>query len=355
MRMRSLLNKSLLQFIGCTVVLLLLTAPLFYWLTRQYYAEDLADVMEHIRLGIALPHLDLEEDIVEGMMIQFILIFSVLSLSLLVTMRFITKKLWKPFDDTLTKIEHFNLEQSEVPKFIPTDIKEFARLNMATEQLMNRDKESYKGQKEFTENASHELQTPIAVFQSKLDLLLQEELSEKQAEIVNELYAVSSRLSRLNKDLLLLAKIDNHQVGEQVRVNAIYAIGKNIALYKDLYHKHRIEVIGKNTNPLCLYVNVLLFDSLVNNLIVNAIRHSPDGSKIEIEIDDNEMTVSNPAIGNKLDEKHLFQRFHTANPNDVKRGNGLGLAIVKAICDYHGWKIQYLFENNRHLFRITFG
>lgn len=354
MRMRSLLNKTLAQYIGCTAILLLLTAPLFYWLTKQYYAEDLADVMEHIRLGIPLPDLDLEEDIVKGVMIQFVMIFSVLSLSLLVTMRFITKKLWKPFDTTLTKIEHFNLEHSKVPNFSSTDIKEFARLNIATQELMSRDKQSYIVQKEFTENASHELQTPIAVFQSKLDLLLQEELTEKQAEIVNELYAVSSRLSRLNKDLLLLAKIDNDQLGEQTRVNAIYAIGKNIALYKELYHKHRVEVISQSSNPLYLNVNVLLFDSLINNLIVNAIRNSPDGSKIEIEIDDNEMTVSNPASGKKLDEKSLFQRFNTSSQGDNKRGNGLGLAIVKAICDYHNWKIEYQFEHNRHVFRIKF-
>lgn len=351
-RKKSLVSKSLMQFIGCTVVVLLLTTPLFYWLTKQFYAEDLMHVMEHIRLGIPAPTLDLEKDIMEGLMIQFILIFGVLSLSLLVTMRLMTKRMWKPFDDTLSKIEQFNLEHSEIPNFISTDISEFIRLNNATEKLMNRDKGSYKTQKEFTENASHELQTPIAIFQSKLDLLMQENLNEKQAEIVSELYAVSNRLSRLNKDLLLLAKIGNRQVGQFEEINIIRSIDRSIALFGDLYPSRAIAVSDLSSRPIRLLVNQMLFESLVNNLVVNAIRNSAPNSVIGIEVDDWSMTVSNKNDTGKLDEKHLFQRFHKIG--DLKSGNGLGLAIVKAICDYHGWIIRYSFEKGMHRFQVIF-
>ena len=133
-------------------------------------------------MGTSIPHIDLERDIMVGMMLQFLLIFLVLSLALFIMMRFITHRLWLPFDDTLQKTEQFNLAQSVVPQFQKTEIKEFARLNNSLAKLMQKDKEIYRIQKEFTENASHELQTPISIIRSKLDLLMQEELDELKQE-----------------------------------------------------------------------------------------------------------------------------------------------------------------------------
>ena len=134
--MKSLLNKSLSQFMICTGLMLLLTAPLFYLLTKCFYAEDLIDIIEAVQQGNSIPPLDLERDIIIGMMIQFLLIFIILSISLLITMRFITRRLWQPFDDTLQKTEQFNLAQSEIPEFRETQIKEFARLNASLKRLM---------------------------------------------------------------------------------------------------------------------------------------------------------------------------------------------------------------------------
>src|SRR5574344_1631486 len=209
--MKSLLNKSLSQFLICAIVVLLLSAPLFYLLTKYYYAEEIQDILEAVNSGVPIPTLYLEENILAGMIIHFILVFAILSISLLITMRFITHRLWQPFEKTLNKIETFNLEQSELPTFEPNDIKEFTRLNNSVSKLMEKDKQYYLSQKEFTENASHELQTPIAIVQSKLDLLLQENLNEQQSAIVAELYDVNTRMSRLNKNLLLLSKIENDQ------------------------------------------------------------------------------------------------------------------------------------------------
>lgn len=85
---------------------------------------------------------------------------------------------------------------------------------------MHKSLDSYRVQKEFTENASHELQTPLAIFQSKLDLLLQQqELTESQAEIIQDLYQMTSRISRLNRNLLLLAKIDNAQFAKSENIS----------------------------------------------------------------------------------------------------------------------------------------
>lgn len=352
--MKSLLNKSLWGYIGFTIVVLLLSMPLFYWLTKYYYAEDLMDVIEHVRSGMPLPKLDLEEDIMHGLIIQYILIFAVLSISLFMMMVLLTKRIWHPFDDTLKKMERFNLEKSEMPSFIPTDTKEFIRLNQAVTQLMQRDLQTYKNRKEFTENASHELQTPIAIFQSKLDLLLQEDLDEKKAKIVSELYAVSNRLSRLNKNMLLLAKIENRLYDKMEQVNLPEYLGKNLSLFSDLYTEHPIRLITKTpkNEPMLIETNPALLDSLITNLIVNAIRHSPGGSSINVTLEYHSLEVANQSDKGALNEEELFNRFHSST---CKQGNGLGLAIVKAICDYHGWEINYAFDNGVHSFRVNFG
>lgn len=174
MKKRSLMYKSLTQFIICVGILLLLATPLFYWLTKSFYAEDMIDIIEAVQQGKPLPALDLEEDILHGIMIQFALIVTVLGIAIVLTMRFISERLWRPFETTLKAIEGFKLENGTCPALENSSTKEFARLNATLERLMTDSLHSYRLQKEFTENASHELQTPLAVFQSKLDLLLQQ-------------------------------------------------------------------------------------------------------------------------------------------------------------------------------------
>lgn len=351
--MKSLLSKSLWVYIGFTIIVLLLSMPLFYWLTKYYYAEDLMDVIDRVRNGMPLPKVDLEEDIMHGLMIQFVLIFAALSISLFIMMMFLTKRIWHPFDDTLKKMERFNLEKSEMPSFISTDTKEFVRLNEAVTQLMQRDLQTYKNRKEFTENASHELQTPIAIFQSKLDLLLQEDLNEKAAKIVSELYSVSNRVSRLNKNMLLLAKIENQLYDKMEQINLTEYLGKNLSLFSDLYTEHPIKLMNQipENGSLKIEANQTLLDSLITNLIVNAIRHSKQDCSVNLILKSGSLIIENDSDKGELNEKELFNRFNSSN---YKQGNGLGLAIVKAICDYHGWQINYVFDEGKHTFRIDF-
>ncbi len=349
--MKSLLNKSLSQFMICTVAILILTIPLFYFLTKSYYAEEMRDVIHVMSLGKPLPPLDLEEDIMVGMTMQYILIFLILSLSLLLVMRFLTRRLWKPFDDTLAKIEHFNLEKSQIPAFAQSDIKEFERLNSCVTDLMKKDKNTYNSQKEFTENASHELQTPIAVIKSKLDLLMQESLNQNQARLVAEMYSICSRMSRLNKNLLMLAKIENRQYEQTEEVNLEELVLRRIPTYEGLNNggKISLECEGNNT----LKANTPLLESAVDNLVINAIRHKPDNEDITIKIGKRTLAVINKGNSDTpLDKSKLFRRF--SNNGDKTRGNGLGLSIVKAICDYHHWQADYQYVNGCHHFIIDF-
>jgi len=351
--MKSLLNKSLSQFFICVVIILFLSAPLFYLLTKYFYAEDLIDVIEATQHGNKIPALDLEEDIVIGMTIQLLLIFTVLSFSLFITLRIITRKLWKPFDDTLQKTEHFNLAQDDIPQFPKTNIKEFDRLNHSLKKLMERDKNIYRIQREFAENASHELQTPIAITRSKLDLLMQEQLNERQMRLVSSLYDLNTRMGHLNRNLLLLAKIENAQYTKMEFIELGDFIRDSLPSYDMFLHGLSLILIDERKNSSTIRANAILLSCLLNNLIINAIRHTVSlNSEIRIILEDGRVSISNESDDGPLDEGALFLRFRSGNSKLV--GNGLGLAIVKSICDYHGWKIQYSFLNKRHVFTVFF-
>ena len=350
----SLVSKTLRLFAGCTAACFVLTAPLFYLLTKYYYAEDMTDVIEAMERGQSVPPLDLEQDIIAGMMLQFLLIFLIISVALFLTLRFATKKLWHPFDDTLQKAEQFNLAQSEIPLFIDTDIQEFARLNHSLGQLMKKDQDTYRIQKEFTENASHELQTPLAIIRSKLDLLLQEDLQESQMQLVAELYELTMRMGHLNRNLLLLAKIENAQYTALEEVDLAATLSDSLPLYETLQNDKTLRMADhRNDRSKKLLANSVLLECLLKNLIVNALRHAKENTEIRICIEDNRLTVSNESIdGKPLDAENLFRRFRSG---DVKqKGNGLGLAIVKAICDLHHWVMEYKFESGHHHFIVTF-
>lgn len=354
MKTRSLLSKTLSQFTLCTTVILVLTAPLFYLLTKHFYAEDMIDIIMAVERGEGIPPLDLERDIMAGMMLQFLLIFLVVSLSLFITMRFITRRLWLPFDDTLRKAEQFNLAQDTLPQFAPSNIHEFIRLNRSLDSMMRRNRETFRIQKEFTENASHELQTPLAVIRSKLDLLMQEDLTEQQMCLVSDLYELTMHMGHLNRNLLLLAKIENAQYTATEEVDIMALLSDSRPLYDALQGESSLRVADRRTNHhTMIRANTVLLECLMKNLIVNAIRHSASGSKVQIIVEDKKLTVCNAsADGEPLDKDTLFRRFRSGDVQ--QKGYGLGLAIVKAICELHHWSVEYRFEMERHCFSVYF-
>lgn len=342
----------LTQFAACIAVLLLLATPLFYFLTKHYYAEDMIDIIEAVGQGQPIPALDLEEDIMHGIMIQFGVITVVLAVAIVLTVRFISRRLWKPFDETLLRIEGFRLEDGKLPVLPESDVEEFARLNRTLTALMEGSLASYRMQKEFTENASHELQTPLAVFQSKLDLLLQQpRLSEQQAEIIQGLYENVTRLSRLNRNLLLLAKIDNRQYGQMEDINLARFLEEQTPFLKsiagDIFFYEELA-----NSSLTVRANRTLLESLVNNLMVNAVRYNRPGGEIYLTVSGRKLTISNTSDELALDGRQVFNRFY--RPSEKVKGNGLGLAIVRAICKYHGWTVGYRYEEDMHCFTVGF-
>ncbi len=306
-----MMRKLLVPFVVCTVVLLALATPVFYWLTKEYYAEDMIELVEAVRAKRPIPAEDLEADVMKGIMIQFCLFIVVLSGAIVLTLRLIRSNL-----------------------------------------------EAYRLQKEFTENASHELQTPLAVFRSKLDLLLQQSdnITESQAAIIQDLYEMTGRLSRLNRNLLLLAKMENKQFSKKEEVDVAEVIRQLLPYLESLAGNLTIKTIFEleEKERLCIPANRSLLESLLNNLVVNAVRHNKPDGEIRIILSTDSLTVSNTSTEKALNAKLIFNRFY--RPSEKTKGNGLGLAIVKAVCDYHGWKITYHFDEatSLHHFKVRF-
>lgn len=195
------------------------------------------------------------------------------------------------------------------PQLAESNTKEFARLNTALQRLMTNSLNSYRLQKEFTENASHELQTPLAVFQSKLDLLLQQpELTERQADIIQDLYQMNSRLSRLNRNLLLLAKMENNQFSRTESVDVITVI-KELQPYLESLSGELVLKQNFSADSLPIKANRSLLESMVNNLVVNAVRHNKTGGEITVSLSDDRLTISNTSDDAALDAGQIFNRF----------------------------------------------
>lgn len=267
--------------------------------------------------------------------------------------RFISNRLWKSFYDTLDKIRQFNIEHSSLPDFAKTPIMEFRQLNKGLSELIKNNLKAYQNQKEFTENAAHELQTPLAVFQSKLDMLLQEpSLNNNQAIILQSLYEASSRLSRVNKNLLLLAKIENNQYTLWEPVDTKTLIEEVLPYFTEQSLSRNLTIDANITDAPVVNAAKSLAEIMINNLLLNAITHNRMNGSISIKATENEITICNTSDQSQLNTENLFKRF--GKISRASHNSGLGLAIIKQICQLYSWKVSYQYHLGRHCFSIIF-
>ena len=281
--------------------------------------------------------------------ITTVFLFVLIVGGLLFLNRRLSKSVWKPFRETLDQLKTFSLNNQTKIEFSKTDVSEFDELNQSLTKLIEHNVSVYKTQKEFTENASHELQTPLAILKNKLDILLQnQDLTEKQYQIAEEMNRALSRSSRINKNLLLLAKIDNKQFdSETFHLNEV--LNQSLEILQEHFEQKNISVKTKIYDNVKVNGNIGLTEVLINNLILNAIRHTSINGSILIRLSQSEFEVSNSGTG-KLNGDLLFKRFSRFSKDN--NGSGLGLAIVQEICKSQNWTIDYRFENNNHIFSV---
>jgi len=306
----------------------------------------------YYQLEIVKPHLEANE-IISTIAITLSGLLLGLTLSFYIFQRLISRKLWNPFYDLLETLRHYRLDKENIPNLPPSKIEEFQMLNQAVSDMARKSKEVYEHQKQFIENASHEMQTPLSVIQSRLETLIgQAELTEKQASTIEEIIASTQRLKKLNKTLLLLSKIQNRQFLLNDKVDISEIIEKSLTYFEDQKEALNLHVSLKITKKPVLDGNVLLSEILVQNLLKNAFVHNVRNGSINISVEDNKLRISNTGRSLPIDEGKIFNRFYKNSDNPETWG--LGLAIAYEITQASGWSLIYNGPTDLHVFEVLF-
>ena len=310
-------------------------------INEAYYQISLMDVLIE------------SDDINEGVVDILSQLFIYLSLALILFSFLISRLLLAPFKETLRKIGQFNLK-SEAPVDLPhTSTKEFKQLNGFLEGMTDKARQDYLSLKEFNENASHEMQTPIAVAKGKLELLLQEgTLSDKQAGLIQSAHQAIGKLSRIGHSLALLNKIENREFAVVEETDFSEVTERDIVNFRELAELKGLTVKSEIEKGILLPIDASLADILVSNLIKNAIQHNEPGGWIDITLNQKQLLFRNTGKPPKLNTRQLFDRFKKGNHSGGSVG--LGLAIVKKICDVNKWQIAYGFKEGVHEIAISF-
>ncbi len=292
------------------------------------------------------------EHLVQLIAMITLIVIAFLIIVMFIMNRFILGKLWKPFNSTLEQLKQFNISSKNKLQLNRTDINEFAELNKTVMTMTEKVSRDYETLKSFTENASHEIQTPLAIIKMKLELLMQSDMNAAQVESILALGEASDRLSRLNQSLLLLTKIDNSQFIENEPVNISDIITGYINNFEELTASKNIRVKQTITPAVVLLINKALAEALLANIMANTIKHNYTDGQIEVNLTGNMLTVSNTGKKPTVNTDELFERFKKDNASTESLG--LGLAIVKKICDMYHFKISYDYREPMHTLNVNF-
>ena len=281
-----------------------------------------------------------------------LIFFIILLAGFVLLNRNIAAKIWKPFHSTLDRLKSFDLNSHKNIDLEKSEIEEFEQLNEVLRQLIEKNISVFRQQKEFTENASHELQTPLAVLKSKIDLLMQNEtLTEEQSELIASLNLPISRVSRINKNLLLLAKIENQQFAEDENIDISELLHQNLEFLEEHLVARNNTVETEIHSDISIRANKSLVEIMLVNLLLNAIRHNPVNGLIKIEFAGSKLTISNTGDA-PLNPQTIFRRFIASSSSTPS--SGLGLAIVHEIGNRYDWKISYDFRQCFNQFSVQF-
>ncbi len=284
--------------------------------------------------------------------IQMLLLILLLG-GLLILNKYLSKKIWSPFYITLGKLGNYSIEKDNLLKLTKSTVSEFNDLNKSLEELTTRTYQAYTSQKEFTENASHEMQTPLAVLQSKLELLMQTfPLTEEQARLIDQIADFSQKMTNLNKSLILLTKIENNQFSDQEEIYLQGEIDNYLQLHAFQLTKKNITVEQIIDQDIIICVNKTLIQILIANLLTNSIRHNNQNGIVIITMKKNILTIQNTGKAFPLDHEKIFKRFQKQSID--AKSIGIGLELAKKICKLYNYLLEYNYEANLHGFTIYF-
>jgi signal transduction histidine kinase len=294
-----------------------------------------------------------EDDLIEDLLYSLMWLYLALVVVIILVNNILLRRIWRPFYQTIEQIKKFRLGKENTFSPEPTNTIEFKVLNQAIEAFINNSIETYNSQKQFIENASHEMQTPVAISINKLELLA-ENLSndEESLQQIEGVLQNLERLSRLNKALLLLTKIENKQFTNDNPVDLPAIVAKLANDFEDFAEYKEVSIAVVAEAVLKPVLNTDLAEILVANLIKNAIVHNIAKGRVEVEIRGSQLVIANTGTSVALDSKKIFNRF--VKQSDHKGNTGLGLAIVKAITDLYNLDITYRFSEDIHTMSVDF-
>ena len=282
----------------------------------------------------------------------FILILTVLIISNIIINR-INFRIWKPFYSNLNRLKSFSASDKEQLHLTTSEIDEFRDLNKSLIELTDKVRMDYSALKEFSENASHELQTPLSIIKVKIESMMQNEKIEgEQLEKIRTIYRMINRLTSLNRSLTLLSKLGSIEYERKEKIFLNEFISKKIGEFLEIAEAKQISIITGFNADKFLSINPDLLEILFSNLLSNAIKYNIENGTIHIDLYNDKLVIINTGGALLEEPQKMFDRFVKGEQSE--ESSGLGLTIVKQICDRNNFDIRYTIENSLHIIRITF-
>ena len=293
------------------------------------------------------------DDMVEAMLWYLGALFLLFLICTSIGIQLVLKGVFRPLHRLLDWLHCIQPGKEVPPLDNPTKIREFRQLSDAALDMGNRSYKAYEEQKQFIENASHELQTPLAIVRGKVELLAESEgMTEQQMEQLDEIYATLGRAVKLNKSLLLLSRIENGQYTEMEDVSVDEILDELLPDLMDIYEHKQVRLIRKREEqPFIIRCNHSLAQILVSNLVKNSLLHNREGEELQVFTTPASLVIRNTGDV-PLDGEKLFRRFYHGM-DGKKDSTGLGLAIARSIALSSSLKLTYEWQDGMHTFRLV--
>lgn len=293
------------------------------------------------------------DDMVEAMLWYLGALFLLFLICTSIGIQLVLKGVFRPLHRLLDWLHCIQPGKEVPPLDNPTKIREFRQLSDAALDMGNRSYKAYEEQKQFIENASHELQTPLAIVRGKVELLAESEgMTEQQMEQLDEIYATLGRAVKLNKSLLLLSRIENGQYTEMEDVSVDEILDELLPDLMDIYEHKQVRLIRKREEqPFIIRCNHSLVQILVSNLVKNSLLHNREGGELQVLTTPTSLVIKNTGDV-PLDGEKLFRRFYHGM-DGKKDSTGLGLAIARSIALSSSLKLTYEWQDGMHTFRLV--
>lgn len=305
---------------------------------------------EYFQLVVMTPTIE-KRDVIHSILIWTSLLYATLLVIIIVLNIYVFYRSMQPLYRLLDWFRHYRVGQKNEPLPNRNTITEFRTLYDAANLYAARNEQLFEQQKRFIGNASHELQTPLAICRNRLEMLMEDEgITERQLEELAKTHQTLEHITKLNKSLLLLSKIENEQFADVRPVCFNHIVRRYLDDYCEVYEYRDIAVSVREEARLTFVLNETLAVTLVTNLLKNAFVHNTDGGRLVITLTADTFCISNTGVRHPLDRTKIFERFYKGTKQEGS--TGLGLSIVAGICKLSGLEVHYEYRDEMHNFSI---